>query len=77
MIKERKNNFTNLVPIVEPTHVFHEVVPKNISTTYNIELTAILYAVNQPVDPQLWNGNFYCKLHISYRLYLVILTNLF
>ena len=46
MIKERKNNSTNLTPIVEPTHVFYEMVPKNMSTTYNIELTAILYVVN-------------------------------
>jgi len=44
-VKEEENNSTNPAPIVEPTH--------------NIEPTAILYTVNQPVDPQLWDGNFY------------------
>jgi len=32
MIKERKNNSTNLTPIVEPTYVFYEMVLKNMST---------------------------------------------
>ena len=38
-VKEGENNSTNPAPIVEPTH--------------GIEPTAILYTVNQPVDPQL------------------------
>ena len=44
-VKEGENNSTNPTLIVEPTH--------------GIEPTAILYTVNQSVDPPLWDGNFY------------------
>ena len=55
MVKEKENNSTNPVPIVESgsTHVPYEVVSDNMSSTHGLELTAILYAINQPVDPQL------------------------
>ena len=63
MIKGEENNYTNPAPIVEPTHVSHEVAPNNTSTTHGLQPTAIPYAVNQPVDPQLWDSNF-CPISI-------------
>ena len=62
-VKEGENNSTNLVPIVEYTHVFYETAPNDMSITHGIEPTAILYTVNQPVDPQLWDSNF-CSISI-------------
>ena len=63
MVKGEENNSTNPAPIVEPTHVSHEVAPNNTSTTHGLQPTAIPYAVNQPVDPQLWDSNF-CPISI-------------
>jgi len=65
MVKGEENNSTstNQAPIVEPTHVSHEVAPNNTSTTHGLQPTAIPYAVNQPVDSQLWDSNF-CPISI-------------
>ena len=57
--KERKNNFTNLVLIVEPTHILYEIASNDMNTTHSLEPTVILYTINQPIDPQLQDSNFY------------------
>ena len=44
--KERKNNFTNLVLIVEPTHILYEIASNDMNTTHSLEPTVILYTIN-------------------------------
>ena len=51
--KKEENSFINLVLIVEPTHTLHKAASNDITTTHGLELTIILYAINQPIDSQL------------------------
>ena len=46
MVKEEKNNSTNLTPIVEPTYISHDATLNNTSTTHSLEPIAILYTIN-------------------------------
>jgi len=46
------------MPLAEPIHVLHMGEPCNITTSQCFEPMVILYAINQPIDPQLWNSNF-------------------
>jgi len=46
MVKEGKNNSTDLTPIVESTHVSHDATLNNTSTTHSLKPIAILYTIN-------------------------------
>ena len=46
------------MPLAEPIHVLHMGEPCNITTPQCFEPMVILYAINQPINPQLWNSNF-------------------
>ena len=48
----------NIAPIFEAMHILHTTVVNNTCVPQDIETTAIPYLDNQPVDSQLWNGNF-------------------
>ena len=49
----------SMEPTVKPTHVFCITEMNNTSAPQDLEPLAIPYIANQPMDPQLWGGNFY------------------
>ena len=48
----------SMEPTVKPTHVSCIIEINNTSVPQGLEPSAIPYIANQPMDPQLWDGNF-------------------
>jgi len=58
-----ENVSTNQVPNIELNRAPIEAVSNNTCSTEELEPSVIPYTANQPVDSQLWNGNF-CPISI-------------
>jgi len=61
----------NIASIFEAMHIPHATVVNNTCVPQDIETTAIPYLDNQPVDSQLWNGNFCLISLFGIDIYLV------
>jgi len=53
------NNSANMVIAIELMLVSYTMEINNMCTSQGLESLAIPYSVNQPVDSQLWDSNFY------------------
>ena len=61
--KGGENVSTNLAPNVELNRALIEAASNNTCSTQGLEPSVIPYTANQPVDSQLWDGNF-CPISI-------------
>ena len=53
------NNSISIEWTVKLMYVSHIVKVNDITISQDLESLVISYAINQSVDPQLWDGNFY------------------